>query len=72
MLFPDAMAPKISSLIFCKVFGHVLMDAGISTATAGTYAVQVHAKHLAQLLIQVLMQVHHAKVHVQQVQGSIR
>ena len=76
MLFPDAMAPKISSLIFCKVFSRKIMDAGITTA-AGTCAVQEHAKHLAQLLIQVLMllQVHHAKVQVQQVQqvhGSIR
>ena len=50
------------------------MDAGRSTATAGTCAVQVHAKHLAQLLIQFLiqvlmqLQVHHAKVQVQQVQ----
>lgn len=50
------------------------MDAGISTAAAGTYAVQVHAKPIAQYLIQVQMQVHHAKVQVQvqQVQGSIR
>lgn len=50
------------------------MDAGRSTATAGTYAVQVHAKPHAQLMIrvQMLLQVHHAKVQVQLVHGSIR